>query len=228
MSFKPDNSAVAIANMALGMVSISKTLSTLDDAGINAQAVRRWYKPIVARLLEMHHWGLATKSEPLISVTNIQGNRWQYAYATPTDMAFPVGFTLGSGVSSVSYYRGLAGLLAMAYGKPIFQYHNGLIHTNILGDLEYVSYDITEEDFNATFTNIVVLMLASRLALELPKDADLADNLAKQAQSEINIAITQNLNAGNRKYGMEVSERELIRGSGYGYNWDFFPLSPGA
>ncbi len=226
MSFKPDNSAVAIANMALGMVSESKTLSSIDDVGHNAQSVRRWYKPVVARLLEMHHWGLATKSEALTSVTNIQGNRWQYAYATPSDMAFPVGFSLGSGVSSVSYYRGLAGLMAMAYGRPIFQYHNGVIHTNIMGDLEYVSYDITEADFNATFTNLVVLMLASRLALELPKDADLADNLASQAQSEINIAITQNLNAGNRKYGMEVSERELVRGSGYG--WDYFPLSAGA
>jgi len=227
MSFKPDNSAVAIANMALGMVSESKTLSSIDDAGHNAQAVRRWYKPVVARLLEMHHWGLATKSEALVAATNIQGNRWQYAYATPSDMAFPVGFSLGSGVSSVSYYRGLAGLMAMAYGRPIFQYHNGIIHTNILGDLEYVSYDITEADFNATFTNIVVLMLASRLALELPKDTGLADDLAKQAQSEINIAITQNLNLGNRKYGLEVSERELVRGSGYGHSWDYFPLSPG-
>ncbi len=224
MSFKPDNSAVAIANMALGMVSESKTLSTLDDTGLNAQAVRRWYIPIVARLLEMHHWNLATKKSALVSTINNQASQWQYAYATPTDMAFPVGFSLGSGVSSVSYYRGLAGLMAMAYGRPIFQYHNGVIHTNINGELDYVSYDITEADFNATFTNIVVLMLASRLALELPKDKDLSDSLAKDAQSEINVAITQNLNSGNRKYGLEVSERERVRGSGFG-NWDYFPGS---
>ncbi len=228
MSFKEITSAVAIANRALGMISESKTLSTIDDAGLNAQAVRRWYKPVVARLLELHHWGLATKNASLVEVTNNRSNEWLYAYAAPTDLAFPVGVSLTSGVSSVSYYRGLGGLIGMAYGKPIFQYQNGVLHSNLSGDLEYVSYDITEADFNATFENIVILMLASRLALEIPKDMDLSKDLASQATTEINIAMAQNLNIGNRQYGQNMSESELARGSMQGTSWDYFPLSPGA
>lgn len=228
MSFKKLTSDVDIGNRALGMVSESKRISSLNDAGANAAAVKQWYQPIVARLLETHHWGLATKKASLVKVTNTRSTEWLYAYAVPDDMAFPVGISLGSGASSVSYYRGLAGLVAMAYGKPIFQFHNGVIFSNMEGELEYVSYNITEANFNATFANIVVLMLASRLALEIPKDYDLSDELEKKANAEINLAITQNLNSGNRQYGLNVSEGEMARGSLFGNNWDYFPRGPGA
>lgn len=228
MSFKPATSGVDIVNMALGMVSETKTISSFDDAGAVAQAARKWYKPVVARLLEMHHWGLATLRSPTIGATNNRSNEWLYAYAAPADMAFPVGLVLGNGTSSVSYYRGLAGLLGMIDGRPVFQHAGTTIYSNIAGDLEYVSYDITEADFTATFADIVILMLASRFALELPKDKSLSESLAKDATTAMNMAFTQNLNAGNHKYGAIASEAELARGIGHGYNWDYFPLGPGA
>jgi hypothetical protein len=228
MTFKQSSDMVSLANRALGLVSESKTISTPDDVGAIPTAIRRWYKPIVAQLLEMHHWGLATKRSSLVAVTNTRANEWLYAYATPDDMAFPVGIALGNGTASISYYRGLAGLIGMIYNKPIFQFHQNIIYSNIEGDLEYVSFDITEADFTASFENIVVLMLGSRLALELPKDYDLSQALAQEATNAINIAITQNLNYGNRKYGMEISEGEMARGSLLGPGWDYIPRAPGS
>lgn len=228
MSFKPATSGVDIVNMALGMVSETKTISSFDDAGAVAQAARKWYKPVVARLLEMHHWGLATTRAPGIAITNTRANEWLYAYTAPSDMAFPVGFSLGNGTSTVSYYRGLAGLLGMIDGRPIFQHAGTTIYSNMAGDLEYVSYNITEGDFTATFADIVILMLASRFALELPKDKTLSESFAKDATTAMNMAFTQNLNAGNHKYGAIASEGELARGSGYGYNWDYLPFGFGA
>ena len=229
MTFKIITSDVSICNMALGMVAESKTISSLDDPGGNAQACKRWYRPIVARLLELHHWGLATKHTALVQqAINTRSNEWLYAYAVPDDMAFPVGMALSNGSSSVSYYRGLAGLIGLTYGKPIFQFHNGVLYSNVTGDLEYVSFDVTEADFSATFSNIVILMLASRLALELPKDFDLFEELEDKALAQINIAMTQNLNVGGQKYGMTVSEGELARGAFWGDNWDYIPLGPGA
>jgi len=223
MSFKEFTSAVSICNMALGMVSESKIITSVDDPGAVAAACKRWYKPVVARLLETHHWGLATKRLNLSAITNTRGNEWLYAYAVPDDMAFPVGFALGNGTSTISYFRGLAGLLGMLNGRPIFQYQNGTIYTHIEGELEFVSFDITEADFTATFANIVVLMLASRLALELPKDFELSDALESKATAQINVAITQNLNAGHPRYGQMASEGELARGGGWGNGWDYLP-----
>lgn len=227
MTFRQSTSGVEIVNNALGLISESKTISSFDDPGHNATVARRWYKRVVARLLEMHHWGLATKRDSLVAVDNTRSAEWLYAYAAPDDMAFPVGVAFASGASTVSYYRGLAGLIAMVYGKPIFQLHNGTLFSNMTGDLEYVSYDITEADFNHTFEDIVTLMLASRFALEIAKDRDMSDDLAKQANNAINVAMTQNLNSGNRQYGNTVSEAELARGSLWGSSWDYFPLSPG-
>jgi hypothetical protein len=213
------------------MISESKTITSVDDdPGITAQAVRRWYKPVVSRLLEMHHWGLATKKTSLVQLLdNSRVSEWLYAFAVPEDMAFPVDVAIGTGLASISYYRGLSGLLGMLMGKRIFLYQNRVIYANILGDLEYVSYDITEADFNSTFENIVVLMLASRLALELPKDMKMSQELAKQALTEINVAMAMNMNSGHPKYGAKVSEAELARGSvgnGWGgFDWDYFPGS---
>lgn len=227
MTFKQITSGVSLSNRALAMLGESKTITSFEDAGANATVAKRWYKPVVARLLEMHHWGLATKRASLVSITNTRAAEWLYAYAAPDDMAFPVGISTLSGTSNVSYYRGLAGLIAMTYGKPIFQFHNGTFYSNLTGDLEFVSFDITEADFTPTFEDVIVLMLASRMAREIPKDAKLADDLADQANSAINVAITQNLNAGGRQYGNLTSESELARGSLYGSSWDYFPLPPG-
>ena len=225
MSFKDYASDISLVNRALAMVGETRGLTSIaDDSGHVAQVARRWYKPVVAQLLEMHHWNLATKRSALVSpVVNDRSGQWLYALAAPIDMAFPVGFTLGTGVA-MSYYRGLAGLIGMANGRSIFQFHNKVLYTNYSGDLEYVSYDITEADFTPAFEDIVVQMLASRFALELPKDKKLADSFAADAQSAINMAITQNLNAGGPRYGNLVSEAELARGSLVGSNWDYFPI----
>ena len=227
MTFKQTASSTSLVNRALGMISESRMVSDIDeDSGFTAEVARRWYRPIVARLLETHHWGLATKRIEPVAVTNTRSTEWLNAYAAPDDMAFPVGFSLEDGSSTVSYYKGLAGLIAMSYGRPVFQYHNSVLYSNFTGDLEYVSYDITEADFNATFEDIIVLMLASRFALEIPKDPKMSQELARQATTQINIAITHDLNIGNREYGQRPSEGELVRGASLG-NWDYFPLPPG-
>lgn len=227
MTFKQVTSGVDIVNNALGLISESKIIASFDDPGLNATAARRWYKRVVARLLEMHHWGLATKRASLVAVTNTRSAEWTAAYAPPIDMAFPVGISFASGATTVSYYRGLAGLIAMAYGKPIYQYQNGVLYSNMSGDLEYVSYEITEAAFSNTFEDLVTLMLASRFAREIAKDAAMSADLAQQANRAINVAITQNLNVGNHQYGNTVSESELARGSLYGSSWDYYPLPAG-
>jgi hypothetical protein len=228
MSFKQSASAVSIVNRALDMVSESKTIASLDDPGHIAQVARRWYKTVVADLLETHHWGLATKQSSLVAVDNGRSSQWLYAYSTPDDMAFPVGIALSNGTSSINYYRGLSGLLALVYGRPIFQMHQGVIYSNVEGDLEYVSFDVTEQDFSPSFEEIVVLKLAAKFALAIPKDFDLSEELDRKALGKMNLVITQNLNTGKPQYGMQVSEGELARGSALGHSWDYFPRAPGS
>lgn len=231
MTFKPDPSDVKLCNRALsrlGQAPITALTPSPQPNAKPAQLCARWYKPTVGRLLEMHHWGLARKRGTMTEVDNDRSAEWTLAYALPNDCAFPVTLSTMSG-AGVTYYQGLSGLLAYYQGAPAFTRAGDVLYSRFAGDLDYVSYEITEARFNATFENIVELTLAAAMAFDLTKSAKRELDLRQQATSAINIAITQNLNEGHPKYGDRPSERDFARGTdwalptGYGWNWDWAP-----
>lgn len=226
MSFRETPSAVSLCNRALSHLAQGPITSVDPPAPGNeaSKQCKLWYKTVVARLLEAHHWGLATKQAVLASIANDRSD-WLYALAAPDDIAFAVSMDpLGSG-SGMQYYRGLGGLLASRYGKQAFMVSGSTIYSNASGPLSYVSLDITEADFTATFANIVELSLAAKIAYAITKNKKIETDLRSQATNAMNLAITQNLNAGNPRYGGGPSERDIARGtyapqqlpSGYGF-----------
>lgn len=226
MTFRPDPSGIAICNRALSRLK-QGPISDLDPptpVGVPSRECARWYKPVVARLLESHHWNLATRRVALTEATNDRTSDWRYRYALPVDVAFPVSLALPAGTTSnLQYYQGLAGLLATASGRPVFLKSGAFLYTTWAGDLDYVSYDISEADFNATFENIVELMLAAAMAYAITGSRTREESLRQQATSAMNLAIAQNLNAGNPRYGEFTSERDLARGASYSTPWDWWP-----
>lgn len=213
MSFQEPRSAINIANRALSRIGQAQITGTLDNPLNNAmRQCALHYKSVVRTLLEQHHFGLATKRQALVTVTNDRSNEWLFAYQPPSDMAFPVSFgPYPSG--QVSYYQGLGALLGILSGRPIFAYASGVLYAQLEdAELEYVSFDITEADFNQTFENLVVVFLASELARGLAKDPKMAADLYEEGMSKLNWAIAQNLNIGRPTYGNSLTETELARG----------------
>lgn len=212
MSFQEPRSDISICNRALDRVHQQPLSGTLSSPLNNAARVcSRHYKAVVRSLLERHHFGLATKRVALVEVTNDRSNEWLVAYAPPTDMAFPVTFApYPSG--QVNYYQGLGALLGLVSGRPIFAYASGVLYSQLSGaELEYVSFDITEQDFNQTFENLVMGFLASELAGGLVKDRNLQKDLFDEATTQLNLAIAHNLNIGRPTYGNSLTETELAR-----------------
>jgi len=234
MTFRPDPSDVKLCNRALSRLR-QGPISSVDPplpAGAASRECYRWYKPTVARLLELHHWNLATARATLTEVTNDRGNEWLYAYQLPVDCAFPVSLATLSGSGNMNYYQGLSGLLAMWNGAPAFLKAGDVLYSRWAGSLDYVSYDITEAAFNATFENIVELTLAAAMCYAVTQKERREEALRQQATTAINIAITQNLNSGWPRYGDTPSERDFVRGADYpmpyGWNWDWTPGPVGA
>lgn len=221
VSFQETRSAISICNKALGRIQqgpLSGTLFPLDAANQNKLAGRecaRWYKSTVRWVLEQHHFGLARKRVALVEVTNDRSSEWTIAYQPPTDMAFPVIISpYPFGASQVSYYQGVGSIIAQVYGRPIFRYEGGVIYSLYAGgSLDYVSFDITEADFNETVEELIVRFLSSKLALSVAKDRQMAGDLEQDAIGKLNLAIAQSLNADNPRYGNFISEAELARGS---------------
>lgn len=231
MTFRPNPSDVKLCNQALSRLSqgpITSLTPPLPPGGVSREC-DRWYKPTVSRLLELHHWGLARKRGVLTAVVNDRGAEWTTAYQLPIDCAFPVNLSTLSGVGSLTYFQSLAGLLGMWNGSPAFLKVGQTLYTRVAGDLDYVSYDITEADFNSTFSNIVELTLAAAMCYAITKNRLREDSLRQQATSAINMAIAQDMNAGNNRYGDRPSERDIVRGTelgppfGFGWNWDYAP-----
>jgi len=219
MSFLTPRSDIDICNKALSRIKQQPLSGSLTDpANLNKHAAREcnlWYPAIVRQVLTAHHWGLATKQVALAAQpTNDRSLEWTNAYLAPTDMAFPVLVgPLATGSTGISYYRGLGYLIASLYGQPLFRFATQTIYANIDGAvLDYVSFNITEQDFNDAVEKIVILFLASNLARSVAKDDKLAADLHNEAVAEMNLEIARELNLGGPRYGETISEYEMVRG----------------
>lgn len=215
MSFKENRDAISIANRALSKVGHAGITGDIDTAaGEAGRQLRLHYKPVVRELLEQHHWNIATQRTALVATTNTRSSEWPFAYAAPSNMAFPVSVNLPNETTSgtIAYYRGVQGLLAKLYGRSMMLYSGGVIYS-MMGDaeLEFVSYNITEGDFTEQFESMVVNFLAARLAYALPKDAKLGADLEREAIGKLNTVIANNLNEQQPRYDTRPSEGELAR-----------------
>lgn len=221
MGFQEARSEISVCNKALSRIYQQPLSGSLDDPGnANKHAAREcrlWYKTIVRQVLSMHHFGLATVRAPLVSKpVNDRSAEWANAYVPPSDMAFPVLVQPATGVAStVSYYVGVGFILARLYGRPLFLYQSGTIYSQVAdAELEYVSFSITEQDFNEAVEALVVLFLAAVLARSVAKDQKLGAEIHNEATTRLNIEIAQNLNMSQPRYDNVVSETELAR-AGY-------------
>jgi len=218
MGFQEIRTDLSTCNKALSRIKQQPLQGSLTDpANLNKPAAREcnlWYKTVVRQVLSMHHFGLATVRVPLTETTNDRVEEWAAAYAPPTDMAFPVNIgPYNPSATGVSYFVGVGFILASLYGKPLFRYESGKIYALISGaTLDYVSFNITENDFNEAVEALVVLFLAANLARSIAKDDKLAADLQNEATTRLNIEIARNLNMNQPRYDTFMSEAELARG----------------
>lgn len=207
--FRSELTDVALCSRALSMLP-EEPIASMDVGGLVGRTCRIWYKPTVAWLLEQHHWNLATKRVTLAEITNTRSTEWRYAYARPTDLAFIKGLAPLSGDAGIGYYHALRSLLQ----PKQFAVVGNTIFANIqAGAVDYVSYDVTEAEFDETFANVIALSLASRFAQPITKKAKLAADLKKEASDALILAMTHNANEEQPTYGDAPTETELTRGA---------------
>ena len=218
MSFLETRSDISICNKALSRIGQATLSGTLDDPANNAKLAARecrlHYKGTVRRLLEEHHWNLATKRQVLVeNATNERSLEWPFSYAAPSEMAFPVSLQVpGSSTAPVAYYRGVGGLLAKLYGRPYFTYSGGVLYSYLgPAEVEFTSFDITEHDFTQQLEDMIVLFLAAKLAYSVAKDNTLGNLIKQEAINELNKVYANNLNEQQPRYDQTPSESELAR-----------------
>ncbi len=218
MSFQENRSAINICNKALSRIGQQGLSGSLTDpANLNKHSGRECnlhYVPTVRRLLEQHHWNLATRRIGLVAnVVNDRSGEWLVSYAAPSDMAFPTSLSpLPTSTGQISYYRGIGSLLAKIYNRPLFLYSGSTIYAMAAdAELEYVSLDITEQDFTQELEDMVVAFLSSKLAYSVAKDETMGARFKQEAISDLNLVIANNLNQQRPRYDLQPSEAEMAR-----------------
>lgn len=212
MTFKPDISETSIYNQALALLP-AQSVADPAEQSLEADECRRVYKDVVANLLERHHWNLATRRVELAALTNDRDREWRYAFAKPSDMAYPVKALDLTGQGFTGWM--LDGFTYLLGGSPVFMQVGGTLYSMIeVATLEYTSFDITEADFTTTFKDLVVLELAARICHPITKDDARAKDLATRAEVERQRAIGSDLNRNQPTYGNRPTETELVRGVG--------------
>lgn len=215
MSFQVTKSDVELVNRALALLAEEPIPALEGTSGNAARTARRFYKPVVAGLLERWHWNLAAKRQLLAAITNTRGGEWLYAYALPADCAYVKGVALGwSGAQP--YYGALRGLLERRrYEKA----DNTLYSQTAAAVLEYTSYDVTEQDFDEEFSNVIVLSLAAAFAMPITKKPSLADKYREAANTALDTALARDRNINSPTYGNGLTETEIVRGASFGYGF---------
>lgn len=209
MSFKIAISDVLIWNEALALLP-AEPVTNIDEQSLEARECRRFYKPVVAEMLEAHHWGLATRRVALAQIANDRAGEWSLAYAKPADMAFPVQM-----MDTGSVYAGWTfrdGSYWTANGLKLFEQVGGKIYSQITaGVLEYTSFAITEADFTNLFKRIVVLELAARICQPITKNGTRMRELMAQSEAERQRVLANDMNRNHPTYGNRPTESEMAR-----------------
>lgn len=223
-SFRTSITGTELCNRALDLI-FQEPIPSLEDQipGVAARTARRWYKPTVAWLLERHHWNLATVRTPLTAlVTNTRSAQWQFAYARPVDAAYIFGIM--PALDSTGYY---AALRSIGSAK-LFDRVGDVIYSGVEGAaVDHTSYQTTEAEFSEEFSDIIVLMLASRFALPITKKPSLGEKYQTDAMNAMAMAMARNSNENMPTYGNTPTESEIARG-GYGVEafWRGYPFDP--
>lgn len=83
-------SKVQIARMALSHVGSKSNIESLDENNTSAKECKLWYDMARLRVLEVHNWGFARKSQALALHSDAAPTyRWSYRYSKPSDCVAP-------------------------------------------------------------------------------------------------------------------------------------------
>ena len=215
-------SKVQIANMALAEVPAPR-ITSFEEEGAEAIAVRDHYQPALDMLLEAHDWDFVIRREALAQIVNDRPDEHAYCYAMPASVASPrrlVPAASGEGASpsvvagleTVAYPRSLGGSLDEMVTLHPFTIADGRIYTDLESAiLEYVAGDVSESAFTALFARALALELAGRIVGPIRQDFRRQAALQQMAEIARERAIADNMNRQPRQHFGFVADEALIR-----------------
>jgi hypothetical protein len=175
--------AVDICNLALSYIGDQAKVTSLlgSDLSVQARHCVRYYPLALASILEMHHWGFATKRVALTEVTDgSDTDSWDYAYVLPADLLRAISvLPPGVGDDYTQTIQVNTGIVSLSYAGAVNPQRYD-IEINSDGDrvlytdqeeatLRYTTTVTDPAQFSSLFIMTLAWQLASMLAGALVK-----------------------------------------------------------
>lgn len=183
-----------VANLALGRLGVSNTISDLDsDNSVAAKIIRRHYPFALEELLEKHHWKFARRTAELVKKADDPEYIWDYSYYQPADCQVirQVAYK-GQFLNNVEEYIDSPNQFIEVYDSSV-----KLIYTNVReAHAEYTrriaDNDIMPRHFGDGLAALISLRVApSLITNNYPK---IRDSLNAEAYNDMHAAIADDLN----------------------------------
>jgi len=200
-------SQVDIANLALGHLGDTATVTSIDPPEGSAQAEHcaRFYPISLSTMLEMHTWGFCTRRTTLAEVSN-PSSTWQYAYAKPTGCLNILSIIAPDATDDYSASLGATSSYSDANGGTIpiggvYTPQKFAVETSATGDeiiltnqanavIRYTAGVTDTAKFPPLFTEALTWLLASKLAGPVIKGSE-GRAAAKDCLSTFNYWLTR-------------------------------------
>lgn len=215
-------SQLDVSNMALVEIPAG-TIASVNENSLSAVEVRRHFGPVVSEFLEEFGYDLAITRVVLAPTDNPRDFEWGYAYAVPSNMAFPLrlipDYNASSGSLVLLAGQTLAPVGNMAGADPFrisYLIAEGVIYTNEPNvTLEFVRDDPSIALFPAMLIRAIALEMAARMVMPLLKSETRERVLIGKAEVARQRAIAANLNRKPTTDYYPVTEDERARDGWY-------------
>jgi hypothetical protein len=172
-------SEVAICNLALGRIGAGR-ISALNDQSAEARACNAIYAILRDELLERHPWTFAIGRSELSQDATAPEFDYSYRYALPADclrvikvndedVAIPVN-VFGNDIDGTIY--------SAVSGQKWWEIEQGFLCTNETAiSIKYIARITDPTKFSSSFVKLLTMRLAPDLAMQITKNATLAESL---------------------------------------------------
>lgn len=191
-------SEVEICNMALGLVGVSQTITSLDESSNEARQCKRFFAPDRDVVLRDFPWPFAKRYESLGLIAENPNDEWGYSYRYPSDCLRAIAIVTGTRNDP---------------NPPAFTLANDntgiLIYTDQKDAVLRYTYRYTNTDFlDPSFTLSLAWLIGSHVGIPLARSPKLVDRALKNYTARI--LLTQAIGL-NEEQADKEPESEIIR-----------------
>lgn len=182
---------VRLWNRALHRIGETELVESVTEERLAAEVCRLIHDDCVVQVLEAYPWPFAIKQTVPSIATGVSREGWEYVYVMPDDCVTPLALLAEDERTSQ--------LSKAARTKYQIQSDDNGVRKLILSDiepddlaaLEYVAVIEEIAAYPRAFVDALVWLLASELAMAIPKNMALAGQMRQQFYAELHMAAAQ-------------------------------------